>query len=100
MCVVGWLNRSGAAPTRSAWQLLVSTTNRDEPDVTNDVRGPLFAATCARSRRLDTAHRGGKRPDLRMLFSESVLADYHPPPGGCPRSCLCATSRYGECDER
>ena len=39
-------------------------------------------------------------PDLRLLFFESVLADYHLPPGGCPHSCLCATSRYGECDER
>jgi hypothetical protein len=32
--------------------------------------------------------------------SEGVLADYHLPPGGCPHSGLCATSRYGECDER
>jgi len=40
------------------------------------------------------ACRGGGRPDLRLSSSEGVLADHHLPP------CLCATSRYGECDER
>jgi hypothetical protein len=56
-----------------------------------------------RPAQIDGSHRpivAVEAPNLRLLSSERVLADYHLPPGRRPHSCLCATSRYGGCDER